>query len=234
MKPSKPDFQPRPIRSGFTLVELMVVIVIVAVLTAIGMVVGGKVRASAQEAACMSNLRQIGQLMNGAAAENHGIFPTGGNPRGYIRNTCAAMFSDYPNTGGPKDAPFFDKGPGNIFICPAHKNGHENLGKSYLANGKIVGVSTADGSWLNQWYAPKRIPAIRHPERTFLVIEDWRRDGTKLWRGNDIRYRPTSADDNFDAHRGGRHYLYVDGHVEMLVEDPGLDDDGFAIHYEGE
>ncbi len=48
-------------RKGFTLVELLVVIAVVAILSSILMPVFGRARAAARSTACVSNLHQIGQ-----------------------------------------------------------------------------------------------------------------------------------------------------------------------------
>lgn len=226
---------PRPVR-GFTLVEILVVVAILAVLAAVVLVVTPRLLAKSRMATCASNLRQVGTLMNGYAAEHNGYYPVGGNPEGYIRRLCADLFPDgYPDTGGPKDAVFFENGgPGAIFICPSHDTGREELGKSYLGNSYVLGVKV-NGEWLNNAYTGKPLAGLYDPARTYLVIEDWRRDGTKVWRGNDVRYKPTGDADNFKAHGDGRHYLYVDGHVEMIVNDPAIgDDDAFKIHYRSE
>jgi prepilin-type N-terminal cleavage/methylation domain-containing protein/prepilin-type processing-associated H-X9-DG protein len=232
----------QPVRLGrrhvtqraFTMVELLVVVAVVAVLAALGLLVVPRALERARAAACLGNLRQIGLLMHGYAAEHGGYFPPGGNPEGYIRRLCRHAFAGtYADTGGPPDAPLFETGPARFFICPSDQDGLRNLHKSYLVNGKIAGVAVEGGGWLNPSYEPKPIAAIKDPARTFLIIEDWRRD-SKLWRGNDVRYRPVSAPDDFHAHGEGRHYLYVDNHVELLTTDPGREEDGFATFYRGE
>jgi len=59
-------------RSGFTLIEMLVVIAIIAVLAAILFPVFSRARASARKARCLSNLNQIGTAMKAYAADYGG------------------------------------------------------------------------------------------------------------------------------------------------------------------
>src|SRR5947208_11193475 len=64
-------------RRGFTLVELLVVIGIIAVLIGILLPTLGRARESARRTACLSNLRSIGQMLNMYANQNKSFLPLG-------------------------------------------------------------------------------------------------------------------------------------------------------------
>ncbi|MEJ5253634.1 MAG: prepilin-type N-terminal cleavage/methylation domain-containing protein [Chthonomonadetes bacterium] len=62
-------------RKGFTMVELLVVIAVVAILSSVLMPVFGRARAAARGSACVSNLRQIGQAFVMYAQDWEGSLP---------------------------------------------------------------------------------------------------------------------------------------------------------------
>src|SRR5438094_657954 len=80
---------------GFTLVELLVVIGIIAVLIGILIPALSKARTAAVTTACLSNLRQIGISFNQYATENHGWLP-GPGPERDFRIAPGALALTFP------------------------------------------------------------------------------------------------------------------------------------------
>ena len=65
---------------AFTLIELLVVIAVIAILAALLFPVFSKARKRAQQATCVSNLRQLGQATFQYAQDYDDFYPWGGDP----------------------------------------------------------------------------------------------------------------------------------------------------------
>lgn len=142
-------------RSAFTLIELLTVIAIIGILAAILIPTVGKVRATARQAQCVSNLRQIGMAGQLFAGENRGFLPRTltANNLGSVDAGVIASISDIL-----KNYVYSDKGSDhsdkssqarNVFLCPT---GADTL--PYAAGGTPHEAYGYTVDELTKWFSP--------------------------------------------------------------------------------
>ena len=146
--------------SGFTLVELLVVIGIIALLISVLLPALSKARKAANTIACASNLRQIVQAMMVYASQNNNYIPGGPNTSG------AFLFDPTPQNG----APVFDAQYSDAF-CPGISQDWD--WQAPIA--KVMGASFNEAGDLTSRF--QRFHFLMHfgvftcPENQFLATE---------------------------------------------------------------
>ena len=150
----------RRIRLGFTLVEMSVVIVIIAFVMSLSFPSYAAVKRKSSQAACASNMKQVGTSILLFAAENDGYLPPG--PAGQTINTFISdsrfggttqnvvddsnleyYLTNYINTvslGGKK------RKANAVFCCPAHNEKHPTIwkrGTCFGGSGGAYGIENS-------------------------------------------------------------------------------------------
>lgn len=139
MPSRRPSRSAAPVRHGFTLVELLVVVAIIATLIALLLPSLNKARQAARVIVCTANLRQIGACWQMYGSDNNGAFPlvkirnTGGISNDYWTFERAGLLWALKDYLGGMDAWTTYGHPWknySVFVCPARPvlNGQPDMG----------------------------------------------------------------------------------------------------------
>jgi len=219
-------------RKGFTLVELLVVIGIIALLISILLPALNAAKERANRVKCSSNLRQIGQGLLLYANDNKGIYPrTPANTMGTY--TCftaggASTATDPFGTGGPAvndvTAALFllvrnaDINP-EVFVCPS-SNAEKDTLNNKPANQRcnFYGINNLSYSYTNPYPNDAAIglgyKLNGNVPADFAICGD-RNDGDQLTTVNSASAASEQKKINSKNHEGdGENVLFNDGHCE--------------------
>lgn len=204
-------------RWGFSMVELLVAISIVAVLAAILIPVLSSVRQRSLSAACQSNLRQMGVALNVYVAEHDGVFI----PAAVYRPVDQGIYLYWyemlePYMGGspedPKNRPAWQ-------LCPAKDIKPMTLETvGYGWNSRNFGHATGGNNDPDPADDPdgvySRLMQVENPADTIIIGDS--KDATTDDQAYQNRYLYESGQLLAERHSGGGNYLFVDGHVEWM------------------
>jgi len=203
----------RTATAGFTLVEILVVLGVVAVLTSILFAVMGRVRESGRATVCQSSLKQLALALQQYVADSDGRFPTDRfqpqlhryvKPSGWIEcPTHEALSLAKQELSLPSGVP-----DPNLYIF------------GYTYNGVPLNRDYKIGSSLHR--DSKQEAVVPDSAQTWVFADDGPvvvPQGT----GAGGFWNPSKCDGIHEGwaelHSGGAHYAFLDGHVKWLKPD---------------
>jgi prepilin-type N-terminal cleavage/methylation domain-containing protein/prepilin-type processing-associated H-X9-DG protein len=213
-------------RRGFTLVEMLVVIAIIAVLAAIIFPVFGIVRANARRTACQSNMRQIGAAIMLYADDYSGYLPSFSVSHPSWTNGLSDDQKNNPQPGlvVTWDISIQDRLRNkDVLRCSDNPFGRDKRAYAMTAYTMKQNLTTLT-------FLGERLENI--PNRTGVVFlfekgknlpgswgdamgENVHQSHASKWPAVDAAYSEATF------HSGGKNFLFLDGHVKWFKLDTG-------------
>ena len=150
-------------RSGFTLIELMIVVAIMAVLGALAFGVASRVKTKAKLSTSVQRVRDLGPMLMAYSQDNQGRLPV-------WRDGEVYWWQELVDTEEYDPADFF-KSPGHREFDPDRVEATI----SYGWNVRVLGRGTSDDDV--ETATPKRMVNFRRPASTLVLADGARKDG---------------------------------------------------------
>jgi len=187
-------------KCGFTLLELLLVVVVIAVLAGLVAPALGQAKRRALATQCLNNLRQIGIASVMYADDNGGRLPDSQH------HSASWVGSLQPYVGGRI-----------CYRCPV--DGNPTRLYSYAINDLVTphpyGAETLDYSQLSAIPSPAETVFLAEMDDNFLGSDHYHFAGDP---DDGPGYVPAvfATQVAVTRHRGAANYLFTDGHVELL------------------
>lgn len=243
LRPRLPSgFRPSA-HTAFTLVELLAVIAVIGILTAILFATYGSITRAKNTSVCLSNLRQIGTATLLYCADHKGDFPRAVSfPPTTVTNSAPWNVLLYSYFGLPADI-----AASPVFKCPADPRDYETVqggktryARSYSFNGTPLlsdtgtgrmGLVQTDPLTGTKIYPVRKLNDVTAPSKTIMVTEWWtNKDGVLRdnWQGDYsvsqittgwtvLAAVPISSESSGYYHGANYNAVFVDGHVQSVT-----------------
>lgn len=245
-RPAVPSRISNGIRSrGFTLIEILVVIVIVSLLAALMFPAFARAREKAQAAKCVSNLRQLSLAWLSYAGDNDGRLVAGKlSPEQSLETGLPAdaevlwptLLRDY--LGDPLlRSTTYQITWGGPLMCPTLQRKMKRS-SPWSDEWSCASVSYGINVWATMNYVPwgfygwDRLVSIPRPAETIVFVDSANTSNPNVVQGWYLAGPSWGQQDVDCRHSGGANAAFADGHVAWMPESM-LIDDSFNYNYEG-
>ncbi len=207
---------PKAAEDGFTLVELLIVIAVIALLLAILLPALGKAKSTAKRVKCAGNLKQIDLAMHLYLAGNNDTYPCAEDPVSTKPPYWLWMGRGWRSYIKPYLGGNIDVNNPSVLLCPGDRTEAAKYQLTsyaysmafYHSPEQIDDMNNVENTYIHTNESPSSVPQrscdVANPAGKILIGE---------WLSN---HSPVEKDYGWWCWEGRRNYLFADGHVLYL------------------